>query len=66
MVNAILPRDPDNNQLKNIQLKTLKQTKAFEKLVDLSFELFDELRKHTHGEHSSALIKFRWVLNDLL
>jgi hypothetical protein len=66
MVNAILPRDPDNNQLKNLQLKTLKQTKTFEKLVELSFELFDELRKHKQGEHSSALIKFRWVINDLL
>lgn len=66
MVNTIVPIDPDNNQIKYIQSKILKQIKAIETLAGLSFELFEELRKQKQGEYSSVLVKWRWAINDLL
>ena len=66
MVNAILPVDPDNNQIKSVQSHILKQLKAIETLTVLSFELFEELRKQQQGEYSPLLVKWRWAINDLL
>lgn len=66
MVKAIVPIDPDNNQLKFVQSKILKQIKTIETLTVLSFELFEELKAHKQGEYSSVLVKWRWVINDLL
>ena len=66
MISTILPVDPDNNQIKYIQSKILKQLKAIETLTELSFELFEELRKYKKGEYSSILIKWRWAINELL
>jgi hypothetical protein len=64
MVNSILPVDPDNNQLRKFRLIIKNQITTIEKLADLSFDMFEELRKSE--PNSRLLVKWRWVVNDLL
>lgn len=64
MVNFILPAEPDNHQIKALRLKIMNQIKAIEKLTDLSFDMFEELKKQKTD--SPLLVKWRWVINDLL
>ena len=64
MVNFILPVDPDNNQIKKLRSKLANQISTVEKLADLSFDLFEELR--LNKPHSRLLVEWRWIINDLL
>jgi hypothetical protein len=64
MVNFILPAEPDNHQIKELRLKIMNQIKAIETLTDLSFDMFEELK--IRNTDSSLLVKWRWVINDML
>lgn len=64
MVNFILPAEPNNHQIKELRLKIMNQIKDIEKLTDLSFDMFEELKKQKTD--SPLLVKWRWVINDLL
>jgi hypothetical protein len=64
MVNFILPAEPNNNQIKALRLKIMNQIRTIEKLTDLSFDLFEELKSQNPG--SSLLVKWKWVINDML
>jgi hypothetical protein len=64
MVSTILPVNPDDNQMKASRLKVQKQLTTIEKLADMSFDMFEELR--SIKPDSRLLVKWRWVVADLL
>jgi hypothetical protein len=64
MVNTILPVDPNENQMMASRLKIQEQLKTIEKLADISFAMFEELR--SIKPDSRLLVKWRWVIAGLL
>jgi hypothetical protein len=64
MVSTILPVDPNNNHIRGFRLKIKNQITAIEKLADISFDMFEELRYIKPD--SQLLVEWRWVVHDLL
>jgi hypothetical protein len=64
MVSTILPVNPDDNQMRASRLKIQEQLKTIEKLADISFAMFEELR--SLKPDSRLLVKWRWVVAGLL
>ena len=64
MVNYILPRDPNNNQLEELKKQLAKIINLNGELALLSISMFEELRNL--NPDSQLLTKWRWVINGLL
>ncbi len=69
MINYSLPLHPTDEQLVKLKEQLKKQLedfdlKTFKKLLLLSFDLFQELKK-LNPEHL-LLIQWRWAVTDLL
>ena len=65
MISTILPKEPTDNQLKNLEDKLLIRLENQKKFISASIGLFKRLREVEPDAFSQAEVDWRWVINDM-